>query len=375
MISYYWSKYAGDIPFLTDTNYNIWKNAIIIHLQAIRAYDHVIGLATPPSSSLDISAAGEPCTIGSSQEVQQARDSFHQQEAKAKGVILGSTSPAFRLYLTGLGTLKEMWDILRDRLDKAASINGRLALRRQFLSLTPVPGRPLGEFISHLHDIRFQLSASEQKIDDASFKDKLLSSLPSTFNNLVEIIYEKEADLSVEDVIRKIQQSEIARQKEVQSGNTSQVSGDALLSDAMIAGRQGRTQSFGRANSSYRTSPYESRRPFPFIGTCFRCKQRGHKANRCPEFQAIVQPTRVANPTRRLPFGNTSATGSCFACGERGHRSRECKYTALTQVQASRGRDALLAWRSSSSDGMASRDDPRHTGISQPAPDTSPKSL
>jgi len=99
--------------------------------------------------------------IGSSQELRETRDSFHQLEAKAKGVILGSTSPAFRLYLTGLDTSKEMWDILRERLDKAASINGRLALRQQFLSLIPVPGRPLGEFISHLHDIRFQLSSSD----------------------------------------------------------------------------------------------------------------------------------------------------------------------------------------------------------------------
>jgi len=95
MSSYYRSKYAGDIPFLTDTNYNVWKNAIIIHLQAIRAYDHIIGLATSPTSSASISAAGEPSMIGSSQELQETRDSFYQQEAKAKGVILGSTSPAF----------------------------------------------------------------------------------------------------------------------------------------------------------------------------------------------------------------------------------------------------------------------------------------
>jgi len=108
MISYYCPKYADDILFLMDTNYNVWKNAIIIHLQAIRAYDHVIGLATPPTPLVNISAAGEPSTIGSSQEVREARDRFHQLEAKAKGGILGSTSPAFRLYLTGLGTSKEM---------------------------------------------------------------------------------------------------------------------------------------------------------------------------------------------------------------------------------------------------------------------------
>jgi len=278
------------------------------------------------------------------------------------------------LYLTGLDTSKEMWDILRERLDKAASINGRLALRRQFLSLIPVPGHPLGEFISRLHDIRFQLSASEQKIDDASFKDKLHSSLLQSFNNLVEIIYEKEADLSVEDVIQKIQQSEIARQQEVQSGNTTQVSGDALLSNTMMAGQQSRMESFGGGNSSYRASPYGSRRPFAFTGTCFRCKQRGYRATMCPEVQVMNQSTGMATPIRRVPI-NTPATGSCFACGERGHRSRECTYTALTQTQASPGRNALLAWRATSSETMDLRDGLRDTSIAPTSSSQSPKSL
>jgi len=210
MSSYYRSKYAGEIPLLTDTNYNVWRNAITIHLQAIRAYGHVLGTTTPPTSGL---SEPDPQSL-------EAFDSYYQLEAKAKGVILGSTSPAFRLYLTGMTTAKEMWTTLKDRLDKAASINGRLALRRQFLSASPVPGQPLGEFISRLHDIRLQLAGSEQRVDDASFKDKLLSSLPTSYNNLVEIIHEREAELSVEDVIRKVQQSEIAKEIEVKSANT-----------------------------------------------------------------------------------------------------------------------------------------------------------
>ena len=46
MSSYYSSKYAGEIPLLTDKNYNVWRNAITIHLQAICAYGHVLGTTT-----------------------------------------------------------------------------------------------------------------------------------------------------------------------------------------------------------------------------------------------------------------------------------------------------------------------------------------
>jgi hypothetical protein len=41
------------------------------------------------------------------------------------------------------------------------------------------------------------------------FKDKLISLLAYTFNNPVEIIDDKEVDLSVQDVICKVQQFEI----------------------------------------------------------------------------------------------------------------------------------------------------------------------
>ena len=140
MSSYYRSKFAGEIPLLMESNYHVWKNAVTIHLEAIRAYNHITGHAILPSNAANLSKAGEQSTAVHTGEVQEARDSYYQVEAKAKGVILGSTSPAFQLYLTGMTTAKEMWDTLRERLDKASSINGRLALRCQFLTLSPVYG-------------------------------------------------------------------------------------------------------------------------------------------------------------------------------------------------------------------------------------------
>ena len=319
MSSYYRSKYAGEIPLLTDTNNNVWRNAITIHLQAIRASGHVLGTTTPPRSGL---SEPDPQSL-------EAFDSYYQLEAKAKGVILGLTSPAFRLYLTGMTTAKEMWTTLKDRLDKAASINGRLALRRQFLSASPVPGQPLGEFISRLHDIRLQLAGSEQRIDDASFKDKLLSSLPTSYNNLVEIIHKREAELSVEDVIRKVQQSEIAKEMEVKSANTSLASGSALISSSQTYFSNGRYPSSGRSRNSNRYSPYQNPSS-QFNGTCFHCKERGHRANMCPRSlpgSRISATSQVGYVKKNGP----KPTSTCFACGEVGHRSRDCHYTSLSQ--------------------------------------------
>jgi hypothetical protein len=310
----YKSKYAGEIPPLDHTNYNLWSSSMKIHLQAINAYELVLGDVLPPS--------GEETD-------RQTLTEYKTTDAKARGAIQASCSQAARHYLAGIETAKGMWDVLHERLNTATSIKGRLALRRQFRETRPLPGRPLGEFISSLHSLRHQLAGTTQQIDDDTFKDQLLTSLPTTYANLVEIILEREADLTVEDVIRKIQQFEMSKTKEVLSGNTAQVSGDALLA-------QGRTPTHYRGGSS-RGGRFASRRMTPystsFLGNCNNCQRYGHKAVNCSQLTSNRPSTATINIT-------------CFACGEGGHGTKMCKYQTLTQAQAFKGRSAFQRWKS-----------------------------
>ncbi|PUU74018.1 hypothetical protein B9Z19DRAFT_1196528 [Tuber borchii] len=254
----------------------------------------------------------------------EAYNSYHQLEAKAKGVILGSTSPAFRLYLTGMTTAKEMWNTLKNHLDKAASINGRLALRRQLLSASPLAG-------------------SEQRIDDTSFKDKLLSSLPTSYNNLMEIIHEREAELSVEDVIRKVQQSEIAKEMEVKSTNTSLATGSALITTSRNDFAHRRFVPVRSRNMNC-YSPYNNPSSH-FNGICFHYKEKGHQASMCPH--SLPGSRFNTSHIGYMKNNGNKPTSTCFAYGEVRHRSQDCHYTSLTQDQAVRDRNTLLTWRTS----------------------------
>jgi hypothetical protein len=221
--------------------------------------------------------------------------------------------------LAGIATAKEMWDILKQRLDTTASVKGRLALRKQFREARPLSGRPLSEFISLLHSLRYQLSNSPQSIDDETFKDQLLTSLPSSYSNLVEIIHEREGDISIDDIIRKIQQLELIRSRQAISGNTSMVSGEALYSQ--------QTHRSWKGNSQYRKSPYPQvgRYNQTFPGRCNKCQAIGHKAVDCQ------------SPSQRIIV--------CFACGESGHGTKTCPHKVLSQDQASKGRASLLRWK------------------------------
>src|SRR5207237_8782108 len=94
MSSTYRSKYAGEIFLLTDSNWHAWEQAIFIHLQAIGAYGHVRGHAKRPSLP-------SPPAVPSREQLMDIRE-WEKMEAKAKGVLLGSTSAQFKLYITGI---------------------------------------------------------------------------------------------------------------------------------------------------------------------------------------------------------------------------------------------------------------------------------
>jgi len=97
-----------------------------------------------------------------------------------------------------------MWSILKDRFDSTVSTKGRLAIRKQFQATRPVPGQPLSHFISILHMLQYQLTGTEHAIDNETFKDHMLVSLPANYSTLVEIIHERKLFITVAEVIHKI---------------------------------------------------------------------------------------------------------------------------------------------------------------------------
>jgi len=340
----YHSKHAGDIPFLDHTNYHIWSSGIKIHLEAIGAFELVeeLPIAKPTTSNVEtvpteaeaesdpdpaptVPITPSPATLLGS-DTSEAAKSYRRTEAKARGIIQGSCSDSVKLYLTGKTTARDMWATLRDRMDSSTTAKGRSALRKQFRDLRPVSGRPLIEYISHLNSVRYQLAGTDQRIDEETFLEQLLSSLPPSYDNLVEILNEQESKLSIDDVIRKLQQSEMAKAKRSTaiSSNTASVSGDALVARADNNRGRGAFRTGQRTN--FRSSPYGF--PGKFPGNCNSCGEAGHKAAQC---------------TKSSP--SASSTVSCFNCGEQGHGTRTCPYQSLTPAQVAKGRDNFVRWK------------------------------
>jgi hypothetical protein len=105
------SKFVGNIPLLTNTNYHLWSPDIATHLQAIKA----LGIATGTENS--------PCPI-----TPELYESYSLRKAKARGAIKGCCSESVKGYLSGVTTASEMWTVLKERLNSADSAKGRQAI-------------------------------------------------------------------------------------------------------------------------------------------------------------------------------------------------------------------------------------------------------
>ena len=151
--TFYLSKDAGEIPLLSDSNYAIWSNLMKMHLESISALDIVVGTEDKPD------------------EESSKYKSWKHREAKAKAAINGACTLGIRGYILDCSTSYEMWQRLKDRLDVASSAKGRQLLKRKFLTTRPETGKPIGDFITNLENLRFQLQGTPQEIDNETFKD------------------------------------------------------------------------------------------------------------------------------------------------------------------------------------------------------------
>ncbi|KAG0643025.1 hypothetical protein HOY80DRAFT_1035013 [Tuber brumale] len=286
----YTSKYVGDISYLDHLNYNIWSLNAIIYLQAIKGY----GLVTV---------------------------------ANVKGFLLATCSLSVKRYLGGIGIAYEMWGIQKEYFDSASSTKRRLAIRKQF---------------------------TDHAIDDESFKDYLLTSLPPAYNPLVEILQKQEGTHSIAEVIHQVLQAEMSKSQKGSEGLASfcminhSLKGDGLLGSSVIPG----------SSSTYKcTHPPYVRSRFQgqsrkgsysqwFQGNYNKCGQRGHKAASC-----LLEHSR--------PSVTSMATQDlyCFTCREAGHGIKSCPHSSLTQSKAAKGPAYFEKWltvrRNSSGSTMA----------------------
>jgi len=138
----------GDIPKLTHTNYDEWKDDMILVLSAMRAYTIVTG-DDPELQPLDF-------------DHDDNYDDWKAEEAEAASMIRLSRSPEVRRIVKGMRNPREMWNTLETSLDTAGSYVGRQDILRQFRACRPKEDEPLKAYFTKLSNYRTQLDHTDE---------------------------------------------------------------------------------------------------------------------------------------------------------------------------------------------------------------------
>jgi len=140
----------GDIPKLTHTNYDEWKDDMILILTAMKAYAIVTG-DDPEPQSHDF-------------DHDDNYDDWKAKEAEAGYIIRLSYSPKVQRIVKGIRNPHEIWNILETSLDTAGSSIGRQDILRQFRACRSKEDEPLKAYFTKLSNYCIQLDHTDDAI-------------------------------------------------------------------------------------------------------------------------------------------------------------------------------------------------------------------
>jgi hypothetical protein len=193
-----------------------------------------------------------------------------------------------------------VWKALKEHLDTSKTRSGRIAIVRRFHRMRMSADSTVSEYISSLRETRKELFGSAEKITDETLLTHLLSTLPDSFSNIVDIITHKPIEeqtlASVTSDLIEYEKKLQERKEELGAGtNTANTMTDA---NALAASVQSRNR------STFRRTPYNL--------------QRNNKP-RDPQTEHSNSDSKAID-TQRNDTGN-----QCWYCLKTGHIQRDCE--------------------------------------------------
>lgn len=297
---------------LNGSNYASWKNNIRRLLRMIRAWDITEGREQLPPLPSHLNSQSVAAVAARAR-----REDFEQRRKEAAGIIYNACIPAVRVYIDDSDDPADMWITLAERMDTANTAIGRQALYKTFMTLRPAKGRPIGEYLASLLEIKNQLSGTPEEISDIACKMHIFTSLPDVFAVTLKI-QQNRPDATIVSIIDALKEDEKFRMMKT----TPDAATEVFYSDGARGGQRGgsrggrRRSRVGAGNGSL---------------WCSHCNTRTHSLEDCWSKGRTRAQTSVATPSTPgstpAPSSDLSASqvpALCWHCGDEGHRQAEC---------------------------------------------------
>ena len=202
----YRCKY-GEMAKLNHLNYSQLRRDIEFFLQAEQVLSIVLGEEVRPKG---------PSTKS---------NDFDKWAGIGAAIIHASYQTSVKAYLHGLRDPQAMWEELKVKLNTANTRARRTAILRKFNQQRPASDICVADYINQLLECSKELSGTVQAIPKEKFISNLLTTLPKSFDPIIDIItHRPEAEQTTDCVISTLIQWEVSnrtRKTEAESTKTT----------------------------------------------------------------------------------------------------------------------------------------------------------
>ncbi|XP_009340704.2 uncharacterized protein LOC103932786 [Pyrus x bretschneideri] len=194
------SSSGGDLraPIFNRSNYDFWS----IKMKTIfKSYD----LWNLVDKGIEITEPGDESSDEDQKSVKSSMKINETKDAKALGIIQGAVSDEIFPRISNFETSKTAWDVLQQefRGDKKVRSVKLQCLRRDFEDTRMNDGEALSVYLTRMTDIVNQMKTLGEELSNQRLVQKILISLPKSYDSIASIIEEtKDLDsIEVQDVI------------------------------------------------------------------------------------------------------------------------------------------------------------------------------
>ena len=174
------------------------------------------------------------------------------------------------------------------------------------MTLRPVKGKPIGEYLSDLMEIQNQIAGTPEEISEVACKTHIFTLLPPIFNMTLKI-QQNRADAMVESIIDALKEDERIRTMRTAPDATSEAfHGDELGTRRGSRGRSRGGRGRARAGGNI---------------WCSFCNSRTHTPEAC---WSKNRTTPGSGNSGDSAAASTDKDTLCWHCGESGHRQSGC---------------------------------------------------
>ena len=207
----------GNFPALTSDNYYAWKFDMKMSLIGRDIWDIVTG-----DEILEENATEKEVRI------------FRKRENQALSMICLNVSQEIKIYVRSAKTSKEAWNILENHFEEK-TLSKKIMYRRQLYNEKVTDDNSdMSQHINKIKTIAEHLESLDDRVSEKDLVMILLSSLPSSYNNLITTLESLDEERLTWDYLRDRILTEYERKKSscpniLEMKENRRMVGDALL--------------------------------------------------------------------------------------------------------------------------------------------------